>query len=403
MTRNLLRVFFMAAFGLSVSPALAEDAKEAFTNNYFGIRLPLPDPDDWPVLTNQELAMSLSEFMQATGVGAEELRQRCGSVLLGISHHSPTKDTRRFNSNLIVFAESITSQAGKIVDATEYLEAVATVQQNLGLSEFSLHKPKEVVVGGKEFHAQDSRMVLGGTNVRQRVLVTIIRNHFFVMQVSAGSEAEFRELMDFVETADFSVPETETLQGTKDSVFLVHDDDTVTDTRTGLMWQAADSKQTMAQNDGKVYVGDLDCGEHDGGVYDDWRLPAYEELEGLYESLGSKASGSENRCVAPFQWTGTIYWSGSASYGGGSLEAMNFENREHLFYRPGAGWNYCYVRAVRGDDRSGPGGVPFAEIVPPVEEPPPSTVGRILRGAGIVLMVVGGLWLAQAALKVVFR
>jgi len=397
MTRILLHVLFMAGFGLSVGLAFAEDAEEAFINSYFGIRLPLPDPDDWPVLTNRELAMSLSEFMQATGVGAKELRQRCGSVLLGISHHSPTNDTRRFNSNLMIFAESLTSQAGKIADAEGYLKAVATVQENLGLDELTLQKPEEVVVGGKKFHAQDSRMLLGETSVRQRILVTIIRNHFFVMHVSAGSETEFGELMGFVETADFSVPEAETLQGTKDSVFLVHDDDTVTDTRTGLMWQAADSGQTMAQNDGKVYVGDLDCGHRD-----DWRLPSYEELEGLYESLGSKAGGNENRCVTPFQWTGTIYWSGSEGHERGSLEAMNFENREHLFYQPGAGWNYCYVRAVRGDNRSGPGGVPFAEIAPLVEEPPPSMVGRILRGAGVVLMVVGGLWLAQAILKVIF-
>jgi hypothetical protein len=69
-------------------------------------------------------------------------------------------------------------------------------------------------------------------------------------------------------------------QGTR---FRVHDDGTVSDTRTGLMWCLIDSSARLDKcldfNAAKAYVKALDTGGHR-----DWRLPDKSELTALYHT-----------------------------------------------------------------------------------------------------------------------
>ncbi|MDM8516361.1 PEGA domain-containing protein [Desulfobacterales bacterium HSG16] len=64
----------------------------------------------------------------------------------------------------------------------------------------------------------------------------------------------------------------------RDGSFIAYDDGTVVDTKTGLMWAAKDNGKNINWNDAKRY-----CESYSGGGYSDWRLPAIDELKGLYD------------------------------------------------------------------------------------------------------------------------
>jgi hypothetical protein len=61
--------------------------------------------------------------------------------------------------------------------------------------------------------------------------------------------------------------------------FIVYDDNTVLDTRTGLMWPAKDNGENINWNDAKKY-----CENYKGGGFTDWRLPVQDELAKLYDT-----------------------------------------------------------------------------------------------------------------------
>ncbi|MDM8516908.1 DUF1566 domain-containing protein [Desulfobacterales bacterium HSG16] len=58
--------------------------------------------------------------------------------------------------------------------------------------------------------------------------------------------------------------------------FIVNNDNTVLDTRTGLMWAAEDNGTDIGWADAKKY-----CENYKGGGYSNWRMPNIKELEGI--------------------------------------------------------------------------------------------------------------------------
>jgi tetratricopeptide (TPR) repeat protein len=61
--------------------------------------------------------------------------------------------------------------------------------------------------------------------------------------------------------------------------FIAHSNETVLDTRTGLMWAAKDNGANIDWKGAKSY-----CENYRGGGYTDWRMPTQNELAGLYDS-----------------------------------------------------------------------------------------------------------------------
>lgn len=61
--------------------------------------------------------------------------------------------------------------------------------------------------------------------------------------------------------------------------FIAHSNETVLDTRTGLMWAAKDNGANIDWKGAKSY-----CENYRGGGYTDWRMPTQGELAGLYDS-----------------------------------------------------------------------------------------------------------------------
>ena len=64
-----------------------------------------------------------------------------------------------------------------------------------------------------------------------------------------------------------------------DGQFIKYDNDTVKDTKTGLMWAARDNGSNINWKNAKRY-----CENYRGGEYSDWRMPTQDELAGLYKA-----------------------------------------------------------------------------------------------------------------------
>jgi hypothetical protein len=81
----------------------------------------------------------------------------------------------------------------------------------------------------------------------------------------------------------------------RDSKFIAYNDGTVLDTRTRLMWAAKDNGDGINWSDAKSY-----CANYRGGGYTDWRLPAQDELVGLYD----KAKTYKSACNFSYELFG---------------------------------------------------------------------------------------------------
>ena len=104
--------------------------------------------------------------------------------------------------------------------------------------------------------------------------------------------------------------------------FVDHDDGTVTDTKTGLMWAAKDNGIPINWSDALSY-----CQNYNGGSHTDWRIPTLTELASLYDpkvqnkhgyhvnrlidisAASCWASGTRDYKAARFNFTySEVYW-----------------------------------------------------------------------------------------------
>jgi len=68
-----------------------------------------------------------------------------------------------------------------------------------------------------------------------------------------------------------------------DDRFTAHDNGTVSDKKTGLMWAARDDGKGINKRDLKTYFAN-----YRAGGYDDWRVPTVDELKTIYNPAGKK-------------------------------------------------------------------------------------------------------------------
>ena len=118
---------------------------------------------------------------------------------------------------------------------------------------------------------------------------------------------------------------------------LGDNNETVTDHKTGLVWQRTDDGQQRNWADASQYCGNLDL-----GGYKDWRLPPMDELQTILDY--SRLDPTINPV---FDCRSNFYWSGS-SLPGGLYNAWLVS-----FYDGDVDWggkisNSNYVRCVRG-------------------------------------------------------
>jgi len=93
----------------------------------------------------------------------------------------------------------------------------------------------------------------------------------------------------------------------RDGRFIAHNNGTVSDTKTNLMWAAKDNGSDINWANAKSY-----CENYRGGGYTDWRMPTKDELAGLYDAgktqLGSDSRWSIHMATELISITGYGYW-----------------------------------------------------------------------------------------------
>ncbi|NNL42443.1 MAG: DUF1566 domain-containing protein [Desulfobacterales bacterium] len=68
--------------------------------------------------------------------------------------------------------------------------------------------------------------------------------------------------------------------------FVKNDDNTITDTKTGLMWAAKDNGSPINWHNALFY-----CRDFKGGGYTDWQMPTLDELASIYDSEEKNKNG----------------------------------------------------------------------------------------------------------------
>jgi hypothetical protein len=132
--------------------------------------------------------------------------------------------------------------------------------------------------------------------------------------------------------------------------YVDHHDGTVSDARTGLMWQQADDQNDVGRRNWEealAYCEALDLAKHH-----DWRLPNYRELASLVDY--SRYEPSINpifSCRSDWYWSSStyVYYPDCACF-------VNFVDGHVVAYTKTDNSNY--IRCVRG----GPSDIPFPFI-----------------------------------------
>ncbi|MDP4032386.1 MAG: DUF1566 domain-containing protein, partial [Pseudorhodobacter sp.] len=110
----------------------------------------------------------------------------------------------------------------------------------------------------------------------------------------------------------------------KDGRFTAYDDGTVLDTRTGLMWAAKDNGSAINWQDAKRY-----CENYRGGGYTDWRMPAQDELAGIYDKSKTYKSdcGDDVHLTELIRLTCTAPWASETRGSEAAFFYFDFGNR----------------------------------------------------------------------------
>jgi len=89
--------------------------------------------------------------------------------------------------------------------------------------------------------------------------------------------------------------------------FTDNGDGTISDKKTGLMWQKEGSSDSMNHSDAEKYCKDSEIGDHS-----DWRLPTVEELLTLIDyKKNDPAIDPVFKAKSAYYWTSTPYAGGS--------------------------------------------------------------------------------------------
>jgi hypothetical protein len=121
--------------------------------------------------------------------------------------------------------------------------------------------------------------------------------------------------------------------------FIDNGDDTITDTRSNLMW----SKATLCESEVNQHEAARICGAMDLAGHTDWRLPTVEELFALADR--TKHCPAIDTDAFPdtksdWYWTGTVTaWALSSAW------LVSFSNGDSYYCR--RDYSLAFVRAVR--------------------------------------------------------
>ncbi len=146
-----------------------------------------------------------------------------------------------------------------------------------------------------------------GIAERKRALPSSVEN----------SDEEVKQLKTEIEALKAEIEQLKNPPKPKGTIvenFIIHDDGTVTDTKTGLMWQQQEEAETFTWDDAMQYAKTSNF-----AGYSYWRLPTIDELKSL---LDEKYKPTINPLAFP-NTSEDLFWS-SSPYADSDAWSVNF-------------------------------------------------------------------------------
>lgn len=167
-----------------------------------------------------------------------------------------------------------------------------------------------------------------------------------------------------------------------DSIYSDHNDGTITDNRTGLMWKVCSEGQSwspgVCSNSALSYpwLSALSLAEASTFAgYNDWRLPNLKELQSLVEECTNNPAINGNRFPnTPTSYSGASFWTSSPTINN-TYSAWTVD-----FYEGRAQWvvGYTFVRLVRGGQSHNIPPTRFDPVIDSTIAPTPATNAVII-------------------------
>lgn len=150
-----------------------------------------------------------------------------------------------------------------------------------------------------------------------------------------------------------------------DGRFIAHDNGTVLDTQTNLLWASRDNGSNINWEDAKAF-----CENYEAAGYNDWRMPTKEELMSLYD----RSIFGNNGFHLTKLITLTASWPWASDTQGSEAASVCF-NKERSMFLWESTTHKSRNRAIpvrSGKDISVVKAEPKQEIVAPPPPPPPT-------------------------------
>lgn len=210
---SLIAIFILLCFVAPVSNAqqasTPDDGSVAdgvYSNRFFGFSVNYPK--DWVVhgdATNTRLKEIGKERATSSGAlpaAAAEVMLKNTYQLLTAFQYPMGAPHVEVNPAFMVVAENV-SHAPGIVNGRDYLLHVRPVMIKTGVVPIQ-DEPTELVLSGRKFFRQDSRMQINGMSIQQAIVITVIKGYALAFILSGKDQQSIDEMAAAAGTLKFA-------------------------------------------------------------------------------------------------------------------------------------------------------------------------------------------------------
>jgi hypothetical protein len=176
-----------------------------YSNSFFGFSVRYPK--GW-VVHGDATNRHLREFGKERAVGTGALPAELAEVMLKSTYQLLTTfqyalgtPNIEVNPSFIVVAENV-SHAPAIVDGRDYLLYVRPLMIKQGFESIR-EEPIQLVLAGRKFFRQDSRMQVGGMTIQQAIIITVINGYALAFILTGNEQQSIDGMANAVSTLKF--------------------------------------------------------------------------------------------------------------------------------------------------------------------------------------------------------
>ncbi|MBN2711760.1 MAG: hypothetical protein JXR97_04905 [Planctomycetes bacterium] len=174
-----------------------------FSHEYFGLEVPLPD--GWFIQGAEKRQEYIDKGSEMLSKNSDELKRSVESSkkstlnLLTAFEHDPQIPAPTGNMGIMCMAEKVSHIPG-LNKSEDYIDNLKKVYRMGKINAIFVGQPKEVMICGKKFLAQDTQLNVGPTFVSQRYIVRISKGYALAFVLSYLTEDQEKQLTRILES-----------------------------------------------------------------------------------------------------------------------------------------------------------------------------------------------------------